>query len=126
MKGTIVGCLCNDRNRVFVNDSRQEMDILATEYNQKLEQIALEYQKENYTDFTVVYDPGLSMLDVSNGTLDIISGADCFHPSHQSHNRAGVGVWNNLFLPQNRKRPLSIKDPVKVYCPNPESRFWSG
>ena len=122
---SLVGCLCNDRPYLF-NDSRLEMDILSTEYNFRLAKIAQEYQTSNFSDFTVVHDPGLGRLDFRYGSIVMISGADCFHPSQESHNRAGVSVWNNLFLAYEKKRPLNIKTANLIDCPNEESRIWSG
>ncbi len=121
----IVGCLCNDRPHLF-NDSRLQMDVLATEYNARLAKIAKEFQDSHFSDFSVVHDPGLGLLDFRNGSIDMISGADCFHPSQESHNRAGVSVWNNLFLPYERKRPVNIKTPNRIDCPDEESRIWAG
>ena len=119
----VVGCICNEDTRWLPN-SRLKMDILATEYNQRLEKIANEYAALNYSDFAVVYDPSLGQLDFVNGTMDIISGRDCFHPSFQSHNRAGVSVWNNLFKAQKDKLPMNIISPNKVDCPDENTRFW--
>ena len=107
-------------------NGRVDMDKLANEYNQVMDKISLEYQKRNYTDFTVVFDPGFGQLNITNGTLELVSDADCFHPSVQSHNRAGVGIWNNLFRSSEEKLPLEIRIPQKIFCPDESTRLWAG
>ena len=112
-----VTCFCNSE-KVVGAARKQKMDELAYAYNLKLEEIALDYQNKNYNDFTVVYDPALGYANVNNGTRDQISGADCFHPSVRSHNRAGIRVWNNMFKPQNEKMPVRLSESILVDCPD--------
>lgn len=112
-----ITCFCNSEKVVGMARKRK-MDELAHAYNVKLAEIALDYQSKNYDDFTVVYDPSLGYANVSEGTRDQISGADCFHPSLKSHNRAGVKLWNNMFKPQNEKTPVRLSEPLIIDCPH--------
>jgi hypothetical protein len=109
-------CICNSE-KVVGAVRHQKMDELAKAYNDILAEIALDYQSRNYDDFTVVYDPSLGYANVSQGKRDQISGADCFHPSVGTHNRAGIRLWNNMFQPQSEKRPIRLEE-FAVHCPD--------
>jgi phospholipase B1 len=120
---TIVGCLCNGLPEELAQKTRLVMDELSLEYRKRLEKLAQEYQKRQYNDFTVVYDSGFAETEFKNASVDVISGADCFHPSVNAHNRAGISMWNNLFRAQKMK--MEVRRPGKVFCPDELSRLWS-
>jgi phospholipase B1 len=127
-----ITCICNSEKVVGIARKRKT-DELAYAYNLKLAEIAVDYQMKNYDDFTVVYDPSLGYANVTQGTRDMISGVDCFHPSIKAHNLAGAKLWSNMFKPQNEKEPVILSDPFLVDCPDgnnfilivENSRFWS-
>ena len=110
-------CICNSE-KVVGDKGKQKMDELAAAYNLKLEEIAKDYQSRNYDDFTVVYDPSLGHSNISYGTIDMISGVDCFHPSVKAHNKAGSQIWNNMFKPQDQKAPINLSSEFAIECPD--------
>ena len=100
------GCMCG---RVSKLNGVPMMDELATQYADRLEKIAFDYQSHNDPLFNVMYDPGLAKLNMSDSTIqDNWSGGDCFHPIKRTHERLAVSLWNNLMKPYAQKQQFGI------------------
>ena len=91
--GLIFECTCAFLEGANGNDARAKMDLMAHEYNKRIEKVALYYQDLNDTSFTVRVDPLLSKVKLSEWPLDYLSSLDCFHPSLIAHEKLAVGVW---------------------------------
>jgi len=50
---------------------RQTMDEMAAQYNNKLNQISLDYQRAHYDDFAVIYDPSAQGTNISSFPHDV-------------------------------------------------------
>ncbi|RIA90854.1 hypothetical protein C1645_711847 [Glomus cerebriforme] len=123
--GLFVECQCAFVAGPLGDKTRKAMDDLAGQYNERLKSITLDFQKRNYQDFIVSYDPGMENMDISDGNLDLLSGVDCFHPSLLAHERIAKAVWNNVFTEQSQK--TNKYDPtaadLTVLCPNENDRL---
>lgn len=86
--------------------------------NQRLTEVAKQYQDLNDTQFTVVAQTSLQSLDLSllKGRM-YVSKFDCFHPNQCGSQFFAFSVWNSMFTRQNAK-PLAIANAEWV-CPSP-------
>ncbi|KNC96197.1 uncharacterized protein SPPG_08351 [Spizellomyces punctatus DAOM BR117] len=102
---------------------RQMMDNAADTWNARLMKIAADY-KGKYNDFAVVVDPATGGTPVKSFGQDFISNIDCFHPSVNAHQFIAKSVWNNLFLPSNKKATTyDTKRETSIYCPTEADRI---
>ncbi|GBB99324.1 hypothetical protein RclHR1_03490006 [Rhizophagus clarus] len=123
--GLFLECQCAFVPGPLGDKSRKAMDDLADQYNERLKNITSDYQEKNFQDFIVSYDPGMENMDLSNASLDLLSGVDCFHPSLLAHERLAKAAWNNIFTQQSQK--TSKYDPtvdLPVLCPNEDDRLF--
>jgi hypothetical protein len=99
------------------------MDKLASQYAESLQKVSLEFNKLRDPSFAVSYDPGMRGLDLtSRRPEDVLSAADCFHPSKYSHDLFGIKMWNNYWFKRGDKQMYSFDD-ESVLCPSEDSRF---
>jgi len=100
---------------------RQMMDDFANQYNVLSEQLALEFQAQNDTDFTVVVQPGLSGIPIAKYGEDYLSGLDCFHPNLAANEAFSYSIWNNMMTPQGQKQNQPYPDNLAFICPTANS-----
>ncbi|KAI8852901.1 hypothetical protein BC829DRAFT_384057 [Chytridium lagenaria] len=109
---------------------RNRMDLLVQEYNKRLELIRIDYSPRNSIfpprtpdpSFAVLVDPLFSGVQIRGWNLSYLSDIDCFHPSTQSHEIMAGGVWNNLFLPYEKKS-RDLLPHTQLVCPDQFSRI---
>jgi hypothetical protein len=65
---------------------------MTKDYNDRLVKIYEDPQYRNWTDFAVVYDPGMSQMHVKDSPIEGVSD-DCFHPSFSAHGRLAIDLW---------------------------------
>ena len=106
-----------------MSDESFKMNELTTEYNKRLQKIALDYQSDT---FAVIYEGGLSTADLSNvAAQDALSGTDAFHPNQKTHGRIAANIWNSLVGSSNQTTDFDFSKPVKLQCPTDDSRILS-
>ena len=95
---------------------RSELDNLATQYNERIVEIASFYSQKHYSDFAVVVQPFLSNAQAANFTIDFLSNLDCFHPSLCGHQHTAKSLWNNMLTPLAKKKDyFDFTEPI--ICP---------
>jgi len=104
-------CPCLDSGKA---SDRASMDLYTVAFNQRLENMATQWQQKNLTDFYVSYQPFLGGLTIPNMTF--LSPLDCFHPSWEAHRAFATTMWNSLFLPPAEK-PTAIQLTDYLFCP---------
>lgn len=62
---------------------RQQLDLYGRAYNAVMEKVAADYssQKTGDKQFTVVYQPAVTDLNITYLGESYLSGLDCFHPA---------------------------------------------
>lgn len=103
--------------------SRIIMDSLVQQYNLRLRKIWLEFQTRRNDNFAIILDPLLKDIQLSEWDIGSISRVDCFHPSVVVHEKAAIGLWNNLMKPSYLKRGLRQRESVE--CPRSWDRIWT-
>ncbi|KAJ3300616.1 hypothetical protein HK104_009273 [Borealophlyctis nickersoniae] len=124
--GLILECTCAFMPGPNGPTTRELMDTLVVNYNQRLSKIAAEYRnpsRADYNSFALVLDPVISNVKVRDWPIEFLSDVDCFHPGIKAHETMATSVWNNLFRPLDEKTstitPGSVPAPV---CPTADSR----
>ncbi|KAI8909228.1 hypothetical protein EDD86DRAFT_191183 [Gorgonomyces haynaldii] len=102
--------------------NRQKMDMIASDYNQRLIKIYKEYQSLQDPSFNLVLDPLFQSVDIASLPKDSLSDVDCFHPNLKTHGLIATNTWNNLFLPFGQKSRKLDLNPIP-YCPLPQDRI---
>lgn len=104
---------------------RTKMNELAAKYNERLIRIVRDYSKRKDDDFAVIYDPGLSGLDLTRSEQPgmLVSPLDCFHPSLMAHQLIAASAWNNLFLDDGEKKHYTTVKNDPLLCPDKDTRI---
>ncbi|KAJ3287273.1 hypothetical protein HK104_008676 [Borealophlyctis nickersoniae] len=107
--------------------TRQEMDELVTNYNQRLAKIVNEINSEvgrmDKDTFAITMDPGFTGIKLREWPVSLISDVDCFHPAQRAHEQMAISVWNNLHRPFSQKvTSVAPATPLKVNCIDESSR----
>lgn len=74
--------------------TRNRMDDLTSQYNDRLVKIVKKYQELKYPDFAVIWQPPIVTLD--RYPIEALSPVDCHHPSLKTHELFATGIWNRL------------------------------
>jgi len=125
---------CKDIHRVLslecdcifsakANKTRQEIDELCQQFNQRMGKIANDYNGKNYSDFAVVTQPFGRNTRVEDMPLAFLSTLDCFHPSRFAHEAMAIGLWNNLVSPKAQKK-TSMDPSDSPICPSATTLFY--
>jgi phospholipase B1 len=78
--GLVVECLCAFQNTASAEATRNQMDVLAQEYNNRLFKIRNDYMKRQGDDFLLIVDPLFKNAALDQFPISYISNVDCFHP----------------------------------------------
>jgi len=96
-------------------------------YGEKAEQLATSGLYDDKDDFTVVYQPFLRDFKaprLADGEIDLSYFApDCFHFASKSHAMAGVGLWNNMIQPVDKKATTFIIG-EQISCPTADHPYF--
>jgi len=126
---------CIDVHRVFTfeckcifdkkaNDTRQEVDEYAQQYNARARTLAAYYQGLRYPEFTVVAQPFGRNTMLKDQSTDLLSTLDCFHPSLVAQKVMAIALWNNLLTPAADKKGV-MNVTVTPLCPTPETLLYT-
>lgn len=111
---TECGCLTDKSTP----EDRLMMDNTSMAFNQKIYQVAEEWQARNLSTFTVKVQPFLQNLSIPlEYGLDFLSRLDCFHPSWEADAAFAIGMWNNLM---GYKETVSISN-YTILCPTEDT-----
>ncbi|TPX32547.1 hypothetical protein SmJEL517_g04399 [Synchytrium microbalum] len=112
--GLVFECTCAFLGK---DNSRRQMDDLAYEYRQRARNVVASYTRDD-PSFGVILDPGFEGIELKSWPLDMLSTADCFHPSGLAHSTMARSVWNNLFRKQEEKSTnIDVANLPAIYCP---------
>jgi small subunit ribosomal protein S29e len=87
------------------------------EYNAELTKLVNGYPDRD--DWAAVLQPALKGAEISD--IDLISDADCFHPSGKGQAGFATGLWNNLVEPAGSKK--TWKDGDVMRCLTADDRL---
>ncbi|KAI8147358.1 hypothetical protein BJV82DRAFT_575349 [Fennellomyces sp. T-0311] len=104
------------------SSARRAMDALSDAYDVKLREIYERYKGVDTHTFGVAYQP--NNINIAGFPIEMMSTADCFHPSLISHQWIAKTHWNNLFTPQSYKASVHNYDAnLQIYCPTESDRI---
>jgi len=107
------GCLTTG-----VEADRKAMDNHGAAFNQIMVQLADEYAGLNDPNFTVVVQPGVRDLAVSEFGEHYLSKLDCFHPSLYANQAFTYLIWNNMMTPVGQKATGPDLSNITLICPD--------
>ena len=77
--------------------------------------------RPKHKDFVVLLSPVLKELNFTTDFHPSFSSSfDCAHPSTIGHAHIATALWNQLFLPSDKKLETAFKLPMDLYCPSKE------
>ncbi|KAG8803599.1 hypothetical protein FRC18_007251 [Serendipita sp. 400] len=115
-------CACSLLGGDIGEATRNLMDELTNQYNERLVKIATEYQKKKYPDFAVLWQP--EIVHLGSYPIQALSDVDCFHPSLASHELLATNIWNRLVGTAEEKAvPVLWSTEPQVRCLMPDDRI---
>ncbi|KIM24545.1 hypothetical protein M408DRAFT_75896, partial [Serendipita vermifera MAFF 305830] len=94
-------CACSLLGGKIGEATRDQMDQLTNQYNERLLKIVKEYQTARYPGFAVVWQPPVVAL--GSYPIEALSDVDCFHPSLKAHELLASGIWNRMVAAKEDK-----------------------
>jgi len=110
------GCLTTG-----VKADRIAMDIHGTAYNGIMNNLATEFSNQKNPGFTVVVQPALTGVNISEFGENYLSKLDCFHPSVYANQAFAYLLWNNMMTPVGQKQTGPDLKNISFICADENS-----
>eukprot|EP01114_Cavostelium_apophysatum_P007810 TRINITY_DN19995_c0_g1_i1.p1 TRINITY_DN19995_c0_g1~~TRINITY_DN19995_c0_g1_i1.p1 ORF type:complete len:383 (-),score=50.59 TRINITY_DN19995_c0_g1_i1:81-1229(-) len=109
-------CMCKNATA----ETRTVMDEHSVYYNERIENVAQNWQNKNLGTFTVKVQPFLRDMMIPDIVgLSALSSLDCFHPSWFADAVWSIGYWNNLMAIDQSSKETAVDYMDTIFtCPN--------
>jgi len=102
---------------------RNWLDEVVQAYDERIVQVAAQYQAINSSSFAVVVQPFTQHLVIPSRAY--ISDLDCFHPSLLAHQKLAINLWNSMLTPVADKQGITFNPNATLICPGPDTFIYT-